>query len=320
MIRNPAKFLLALVSALMLLAIASAGAAASGIYIFESSSTTLEGSQSGASEFETSLGIVKCQKATFSATTEAKETSEMTITPSYSECKGPGELSATIDVNGCKYKFGPPTETGESPPADMDAEVQIVKCTKAMEVTAAGCTIKIPEQKPGTPRANLTIKGTEPLKTLISPAFKGVSYTYSGIGCGTGSGTNGAYRGPIEAQGGVPNAGPWFTILRIGGLATEGGNGVCEYAAAKQTCLIQVKENKNNLRVMRVLRVQLFGTNAAKRYKNIAPGCVFNTALGECTDELEAAVFEAGGINDYCVTVEDKGNAATSMFCRRLRM
>jgi hypothetical protein len=314
------RSVLALMAALTLAAFASAGASAEGVYIFEATHTTIEGSQTGAAEFETSLGVVKCQKTTFSGTVETKEASEVTVTPAYSECKGPGELSATIDVNGCKFKFSKPTETGQSPPADMSAAGQIVKCTKAMEITASGCTTKIPEQTPETSTTDLTVKSTEPFKTLISPTFKGVSYTYSGIFCGTGSGGNGAYRGPVEAQGVVPNANPWFTILRVGGLAVEGANGVCEYAAAKQTCLIQAKENANNARVMRVLSTRILGVNAAARYKNINPGCIFNVGLGECTDEIEAVKFEAGGINDYCVTVEDKGNGAKSIYCRRLRM
>jgi hypothetical protein len=294
------RSVLALMAALTLAAFASAGASAEGVYIFEATHTTIEGSQTGAAEFETSLGVVKCQKTTFSGTVETKEASEVTVTPAYSECKGPGELSATIDVNGCKFKFSKPTETGQSPPADMSAAGQIVKCTKAMEITASGCTTKIPEQTPETSTTDLTVKSTEPFKTLISPTFKGVSYTYSGIFCG--------------------NANPWFTILRVGGLAVEGANGVCEYAAAKQTCLIQAKENANNARVMRVLSTRILGVNAAARYKNINPGCIFNVGLGECTDEIEAVKFEAGGINDYCVTVEDKGNGAKSIYCRRLRM
>jgi hypothetical protein len=316
---NLRNFSLALIAAFALGAVVAAGASAEGAYIFESTHTTVEGSQSGVTEFETSLGVVKCQKATFSATGEAKEASELTITPAYSECKGPGEASATIDINGCKYKLSKPTETGQSPPADLDAAVQIVKCTKAIEVTATGCTIKIPEQTPATPIFNLTNKGTEPLKTLISPAVKGFSYTYSGFFCGSGSASNGAYRGPVETQGVVVIGNPpWFSILRVGGTATEGANGVCEFAAVGQTCQIQFKNTST--RTLRILNVQFFGANPKVRYKKLVGGCAFNAGLGECVDELEAVKIEAGGINDYCMTVEDKGNNAEQMYCRVLRM
>lgn len=314
-----ATFGIVLVVALALGAVAAVGASAEGVYIFESTHTTVEGSQTEASVFETSVGTVKCQKATFSATGEAKEASELTITPAYSECKGPGEASATIDINGCKYKLLTPTETGQSPPTDLDAQMQIVKCTKSIEVTAAGCVIKIPEQTPGTPIVDLSNKGTEPLKALISPAVKGFSYSYSGIFCGSGSGTNGAYHGAVETQGAVVLGNPpWFSILRVGGTATEGANGVCEFAAVKQTCQIQFKNTST--RTLRILNVQFFGTNPNVRYKKLVGGCAFNAGLGECVDELEAVKIEAGGINDYCMTVEDKANNAEQMYCRLLRM
>jgi hypothetical protein len=313
------NFGLVLIVALAVGAVAAGGASAEGTYIFESTHTTVAGSQTEVSEFETSIGVVKCQKATFSATGEAKEASELVITPAYSECKGPGELSATIDVNGCKYKLLSPTETGQSPPADLHAEVQIVKCTKAIEVTATGCTIKIPEQTPGTPTVDLSNKGTEPLKALVSPTVKGFSYSYSGIFCGSGSGSNGAYHGAVEAQGVVVLGNPpWFSIKRIGGTAKEGANGVCEFAAAGQTCQIQFKDTST--RTLRILNVQFFGLNPKVRYKKLVGGCAFNAGLGECVDELEAAKFEAGGINDYCMTVEDKANNAEQQYCRLLRM
>lgn len=319
MIGKLTNFGLVFVVALAVGAVAAAGASAEGVYIFESTHTTVEGSQTEASAFETSIGTIKCQKATFSATGEAKEASELTITPTYSECKGPGETSATIDVNGCKYKLSNPTETGQSPPADLDAAVQIVKCAKAIEITATGCIIKIAEQTPGTPIFDLSNRSTEPLKTLIGPTVKGISYSYSGFLCGSGSGTNGAYHGAVETQGAVVLGNPpWFSILRVGGTATEGANGVCEFTAVKQTCQIQFKNTTT--RTLRILSVQFFGANPTVRYKKLVGGCAFNAGLGECVDELEAIKIEAGGINDYCMTVEDKANNAEQMYCRLLRM
>jgi hypothetical protein len=295
--------------------VASGASAAENVYTFESG--TVEGSQLEVSEFETSVGTVKCQKATFSATVEGEEASELTVTPAYSECKV-GELSAPIDMNGCKYKFSAPTDTGQAPPADLHAEVHIVNCTKAIEVTAPGCTVKIAEQTPTTPTADLSNISSEPMKAKVSPTIKGFSYTYSGFTCGTGSASNGAYHGAVETQGALVLGTTWFSIKRVGGTAKEGANGVCEFAAVGQTCQIQFKNTTT--RTLRVLSVRIAGVNPNIRYKKLKEGCVFNLAFGECTDELEAAKFEAGGINDYCMTVEDKGNGAVQMYCRVLRM
>lgn len=315
---------LTLLAVLALGAATATGASAEGSYVFESPHAELEGSQTEASEFETKFGVVSCEVATFKGTAssegeeseEAKEpVSDLTITPSYSGCKL-GGLSVTVDMNGCQYTLTAPEEAEESPPFDLHAELHIVNCSSPIRMTAPGCTVEIAEQTPETPTVALSHTGVGPLEALVTPTVNGFSYSYSGA-CGSGSASNGAYRGPVEMQGVAPAANLWFSINKVGGTAA-GGVGFCKFAAAGQTCQINFKNI--TARTLRVLSIELLGKNAGTRYKKLKANCVFNLAFGECTDELEAAVFQAGGINDYCLTVEDKGTGATNYGCAILRM
>lgn len=291
-----------------------AGASAEGRYTFDS--TSIEGSQTETAEFEGAFGVVKCPKTTFTSTVSGTEATSLTITPAYSECKL-GASNATIDVNGCKYALKAPTETGQSPPADMHAETTISKCTKAIEITAGLCTIKIAEQTPKTPTFDLSNKNTAPFKTLISPTFKGVSYSYSGFGCGSGSGENGVYRGAVEVQGVIGLDASWLEAKRIAGTAKEGALGICEFAALGQNCEVEVT-NKTT-RTLRVLGVAIEGFNGNVRYKRTTEGCVFLAAV-PCNDVIEAIKFEAKTHNDYCVRVEDIGIGVPSRACFGLQM
>jgi hypothetical protein len=295
---------------------AAADGAAAGVYTF-GSSPTIEGTQVESSEFESSLGVVKCGKTTLSGTGEGSEAPELMLTPSYSECKF-GGFNATIDVNGCKYTLAAPTETGQSPPADMHAEMRIVKCAKAMEITTAFCTIKIGEQTPGTPTTDLSNTAAEPaLKARISPTVKGIAYSYSGFGCGTGSAANGVYRGGIEATGFFVLANPWVEAKNNGGPAKEGPLGVCEFAAVGQTCLMQI--SNLTFRTLAVVKATLEGTNANVRYKRAVEGCVLNVGL-PCEDKLEAIKIEAKTVNDYCIVVKDQGTGEFSRRCFAIAM
>lgn len=318
---------LTLLAVIALGGITATGASAEGegSYVFESPHAEIEGSQTEATEFQFGAGIVKCEAATFEGTAsseeeaseEAKEpVSELTITPSYGGCTLSG-LSVTVDMNGCQYTFTAPEEAEESPPFDLHAKFHIVNCSSSIRMTMLGCTIEIPEQTPETPTFAMTHTGIGPLEALVTPTVKGISYSFSGPSCGSGSASNGAYRGPVEMQGVAPAANLWFSIEKAGGTA-GGGVGFCKFTAAGQTC--QIKFQNITARTLRVLSIELLGKNAGARYKKLKANCVFNLAFGECTDELEAVVIQAGGINDYCLTVEDKGTGATNYGCAVFRM
>ena len=296
--------------------VAVAGAWGEDVYTFESSHLTLEGSQAEVSEFETAIGTVKCEEATFEATIEEKELSELTVTPAYSKCKA-GELSVTVDMNGCKFAFGTPEDTEAEPPFDMHAAVSIVNCSSAIKITVPFCTVQIPEQTPSTPTVGLTNTNSEPFEATVTPTVEGFSYSYSGL-CGSGSASDGVYRGAVKTVGAVVGGKPWFSVKRTGGTATEGANGHCEFTAAGQTCMIQFK--KTVLKSLRVVSIRMLGPNGGTRYSKPKEECVFNLAFEECTDELKAEVFEAGGINDYCLSVEENGTKERRVRCAILHM
>ena len=320
---------LALLAVFVLGAVVAAGASAEGSYIIDSSHTTIEGNliAEGAAEFEAKFGTVKCTESTFVSTVsvegeeseEAKEpVSDVTFTPTYSGCKL-GELKVTIDMNGCQYTFTAPEETEESPPFDLHAQMHIVNCSGPIKFTATGCTVEIPEQTPSTPTAGLTVLGAEPFETQITPTVEGFSYSYSGFLCGSGSGENGAYRGPVEVQGMVVVASEWFEIKKVGGTAPGGGARFCQFTALGQTCLI--KFNNKTPRTLVVVGTSLHGPTASNRYKVTNLNCVFNLGVGECTDTLEVIKFVAGAVDDYCLSVRDAGNNnALHVECAALRM
>jgi hypothetical protein len=82
---------------------------------------------------------IKCSIATFEGTASTANTTDITLTPTYSGCTL-GGLAATVKMNGCKY-----TLTGS---AAQTAILDIVGCTigKTITITKGNCTIAIGEQ------------------------------------------------------------------------------------------------------------------------------------------------------------------------------
>lgn len=72
---------------------------------------------------------------------------------------------------------------------------------------------------------------------------------------------------------------------------------------------------------LRIVNVRMVGINGETRYSKPKEECVFFFLFGEeCNDELKAEVFEAGGTNDHCITVEDLGTNARRVGCALLHM
>jgi hypothetical protein len=112
--------------------------------------------------------------------------------------------------------------------------------------------------------------------------------------------------------------GTWVAIKNVGGVPIRGTNG-CEFTIVNQTC--QLEFVNTTFRPLRVIETKLEGVKAAERYKvNAGAGCVFNLPLGACTDEVELIKLEPKNINDYCITVEDKGTGAKQKTCAILKM
>jgi hypothetical protein len=83
-------------------------------------------------------GIV-CTTATYEGTA-ANTSTELTITPHYSNCHTTGSAAVvTVHVNGCDYRF----TIGKKSTADNTVDL-VCPAGKEIEVTHEGCTIKIP--------------------------------------------------------------------------------------------------------------------------------------------------------------------------------
>jgi hypothetical protein len=144
-------------------------------------------------EFNTTTGIVKCETPSYTGTVKESATS-VSVTPSYTGCTAFG-FPATIDVNGCQYKFN--VNGGTSTEGDVD----LVCGASSITVTAisAGtikCTVHAATQSDitGTVKYKNIGSGTTQEVTLEA-ALTGIDYSHTkgtGLGaCTAGSATNG---------------------------------------------------------------------------------------------------------------------------------
>ncbi len=145
MSRNLRISALALAVVLAMSAMVAAGASAEAPFKFksESASTNLTGKQHAANDvLRVHTGTVSCNDVTYLGSMVGTETSEFSLTPSYSGCVAFG-LASSIDVNGCSYRFKAGTKVG----ANYEGSVDVVCPTgKQIEVTAPGCTVTVKSQ------------------------------------------------------------------------------------------------------------------------------------------------------------------------------
>jgi hypothetical protein len=98
---------------------------------------------------------------------------------------------------------------------------------------------------------------------------------------------------------------PWLSRTNVAGVGPR-GTGECKYLAAKEKCSLTFKNVST--RTLAVVSVAIDGTNGNTRYTTTVAGCAFNLGLGECTNEVENAVFVAATRNPYCLQVRDAAN------------
>lgn len=207
MIRNFKVLGLTLVAALALGAMGASAASAQN-YHFTSSQehTTLTGKQVGTDVFTVDAGKTSCEEANYSGTQSGTTALEITLVPSYSQCKVEPIGSAVIDMNSCDYVF-----TAKTKP---NVEVHIV-CANAgdkIQVTASAlgtlkCTVDIAPQTLTGVTVEAVAGGDITGKVNIS----GISYQQtsgSGLGaCAAKTNTNGTYVGHATIDGGVAELG-----------------------------------------------------------------------------------------------------------------
>jgi opacity protein-like surface antigen len=212
--------MLRILKVLAVLAVAAcamtAVASASAVERFHSEGgpTTLTGSQVGTDVFTTDGGTVECEEAKYTGTQANATATTITVAPTYSNCSAlSGFASATIDMNGCEFKFNEPS-------AKLEGTTDIV-CPAGKEITVTAssfgtskCIIHIPPQT-GLGTIEYTNEGTGPTREVIIFGFLiGIDYTETagtGFGaCSANTGTNGTYECVITVTGAHSiNGGPW---------------------------------------------------------------------------------------------------------------
>ncbi|HEY8502084.1 MAG TPA: hypothetical protein VIL21_05320, partial [Solirubrobacterales bacterium] len=159
---------------------------------------TIHGSSTASQKFTTEAGSVECSVSSYHALISAEEeTSKLTVTPEYKECKASFGGSATIAMEGCAYDF----RMVEKASADNYRADTDISCPagKSIKITAGTCKAEIKAQ---TDRATVDFAddtGASPKKDVtMRPTLVGIAYTVTqdGFLCpfnGTGEKTGGEY-------------------------------------------------------------------------------------------------------------------------------
>jgi hypothetical protein len=147
-------------------------------------------------KFSSEAGSVECKSDPFHAVV-SEESSTVTITPEYKECKASFlEASATINMEGCTYVL----HVNEKVSTDNYRAESDISCPggKSIKFTAGTCSWEVKAQT-GRETVDL-VDDTEasPKDITIRPTLTGIAYTVTkdGLLCpfgGTGEKTNGEY-------------------------------------------------------------------------------------------------------------------------------
>jgi hypothetical protein len=140
----------------------------------EAAPVVLTGKRSGGSEdvFKADAGTLSCNGVSYNGELPEAETIEMSVTPTYSECKV-GSTSATVDVNGCKYTFRPLAKEGSSFEGSADL---VCPEGKKLTITGLGCTITVGSQS-GLQKVTFTNTGSGSGRELIMDlSLTGLAY------------------------------------------------------------------------------------------------------------------------------------------------
>lgn len=196
----------ALLVALALSGIVASAALAVPEFHSEISSTRGTGAQVGTIVFTVNSGSIHCQTVTGTGTFTAKTTTEVTSTPTFSNCRTTGfiEANVTVDLNGCDNLITADYEVHLRCPAE-----------KAIQVTAPFCTITFGPQSATS--IEYTNVGTGTTREIVAHE-EGVNihYTESGFACNkSGTSTNGTAVGSVRVTGESPttsaHVGIWWT-------------------------------------------------------------------------------------------------------------
>jgi hypothetical protein len=214
MIRNYKAFSLALVAMFALSAFVAQGASAVPLTVNEGANGTTfyTGDQDGSlHSFSTPNGEVNCNTAVFSGTSTGASVNELTITPTYSNCKAFGFATAHVTHHGCNYTFTTPTTISANEVTWHPNNIHIIcPAGKAITVTptflgSSVCTQSIGEQTPTGGHIIATNAGTNNpngMDITLHVTLTGIHYTGTGGACGDANTHNdGVYNGTSTVRG-----------------------------------------------------------------------------------------------------------------------
>lgn len=160
---------------------------------------------------------ITCETTLYEGTTNEKTVSELTITPTYSNChaEGPfGNVTTHVEMNGCDYKFtleeGTTNTGGET--EHTHGPVHVV-CPDEKEITIQvtipffeDCIVHIPAQTPTKPTVDYKnqIDGDGNKDVEVTSTVEGIHYTSTGPegNCGEpGTHHDGKLTGKVTTQG-----------------------------------------------------------------------------------------------------------------------
>ncbi len=173
----------------------------------EAAPATLTGkNHAGPSLFFSTAGPLECNESSYTGTLAAAEATEFELAPVYGGCNLMG-IPATVDVNGCKYRFTVTNIESGKREGSMDVvcpEGKTITVT-AVQAGVPKCTIHIPSQND---RRQVTFTNTGAGATreiTIDLNAGGIKYTHTaGVGpgaCAFGGAENGFLAGPITLTG-----------------------------------------------------------------------------------------------------------------------
>lgn len=175
-----------------LLIVSALGATEAGAAEFHSTaaaSTKISAVQTSLNVFTSTAGEFTCENITFTGTQSTPTTASYELTPQFSGCHMiifGSTISLSIAHNECKFKL-------------YSSGLFDIVCPagKAITYSGAGCTITIGPQT-GVKQISYTNNASDIAATF---SLSGIKYSHAGFTCGTGSGTNGTYKGGITIVG-----------------------------------------------------------------------------------------------------------------------
>lgn len=165
-------------AAVLTLAALSPQVAAAAQFHSEAEPTTLKGANTSTFRVGFTSAELTCSGESLSGSQSAKTAETITLSPFYTSChiRSMGlNFPTSINLNGCDYTLSAAGTQGIDCPGPA-----------GMEFKNGGCTLKIPAQTLAGVSYSNSGKGI-----VVTRKLSGLSHSHAGLGCGTGSGTEG---------------------------------------------------------------------------------------------------------------------------------